>query len=541
MALHGSSQSVPVLPQDQPRRLIVIAWMFASVVVALFIFAYVNISLLGAVRAYVQGESLWSKAQKDAVYALSRYALYADEADYNTYLFALAVNQGDSLARQELSKPQADLEVAHQGFAQGRNHVQDIPGMVFLFRHMRWMPDMERAISLWEAADQHIMDITRVGVRVRAAVLSGTLSKEQSQAFIAELHGINTTLTPLTDAFSFTLGQAARYYTYMVRLLMCAMVLVLLVCSWRFAHRLVRQHESMQAALQRGKSQLENVLQFAPLPLFITRVSDEAIVYLNAPAMAQFKVSWDDAIRMNPRDFYVDGADRDRLIDAARETGTVRGLELHLKDASGKPFWAQYSSQRVHYGGHECLMTALINIDEKKQVHDDLQYRAYHDELTGLPNRAMFMDVLKRALARMERKQGMCSILFLDLDHFKAVNDQLGHEMGDLLLRQVAQRIQACVRSSDMVARLGGDEFLILIEEHDGDAEVRNIAQKILDAVVPVYNLNGQQAEVTASVGISRYPQDGADLNRLIKTADLAMYQAKTHGKNNVQFYRPDN
>ncbi|APW41932.1 sensor domain-containing diguanylate cyclase [Rhodoferax saidenbachensis] len=538
MAPHEPSLSVPVSHNGKRRRLIVIVWMFAAMVVGLFLFAYASITLLSAGRAYVQGEGLWSKGQKDAIYALSRYALYANDADYQTYLTALAVNQGDRIARLELEKAEPDLHVAHAGFVQGRNHPDDIPGMIFLFRQMRNVPEIDKAIHLWTQADQHLEMLTQVGTRIRSIANTRALTKEESQGFLSQLHDINAQLTPLEDGFSSTLGDVARKFTFLILLVMFVLVSVLLAGAYLFSRRLVLQFEAVQDTLQAGKKQLEDVLQFAPLPILITQSSDESVVYINDPALVQFQVNRADMGSMRARDFYVDSADRDRLIAAAQGTGTVRGLELHLKDAQGKPFWAQYSSQRIRYDGQDCLMTALVNIDEKRRVHDDLHYRAYHDELTCLPNRAMFMDALKRTLGRMERKNGMCSILFIDLDHFKAVNDQLGHEMGDLLLQQVAQRIQACVRASDLVARLAGDEFVVLIEEHEGADDARGIAQKILGALGRDYSLSGNTARVTASIGISRYPHDGVELNRLLTSADLAMYQAKTQGKNNVQFYR---
>ena len=170
--------------------------------------------------------------------------------------------------------------------------------------------------------------------------------------------------------------------------------------------------------------------------------------------------------------------------------------------------------------------------------HDELQHRAYHDVLTQLPNRAMFMDAFKRSLHRLERSGGSGSLLFVDLDHFKAVNDTLGHEMGDLLLQQVAQRIQDCVREGDLVARLGGDEFVVLVE---GPDDTHRMAEKILEVLRPDYQLGAHRAHVSASIGVSCFPDDGRELDVLLSAADSAMYRAKTAGRDGVQFYaRPE-
>ena len=487
----------------------------------------------------MEGEGLWSKGQKDAIYALSRYTLYADEPDYQTYLSALAVNQGDRRARLELEKPNPDLNVAYAGLLQGRNHPDDINGMILLFRQFRWVPDIDKAIAIWAMADQHIEELTEVGTRIRAVTNLGALSPEQERHFLSELHAINAKLTPLEDDFSYTLGRVAREMALLIQLVMFALVMALLVGAFVFSRRLVLQNEAFQDALRQSKDQLKNVLQYAPTPIVISRSADEAVVYMNDHGMAQFKVAPTDLAGMRPRDFYANPADRDRFMALLRDSGKVHDLEMQLKDAEGVTFWVQYSSRRITYDGHDCVMTTLVNVDEKKRVHDDLRYRAYHDVLTGLPNRAMFMDSLKRTLGRMERKHGMFSILFIDLDHFKEVNDALGHEMGDLLLQQVAQRIQSSVRASDLVVRFGGDEFVVLIEEHDDADVARRIAQKILDALGLVYDLCGHAAHVTGSIGISRFPQDGSELDSLLSSADLAMYQAKTLGKNNLQFFKP--
>ncbi|OGP01855.1 MAG: hypothetical protein A3E00_02625 [Curvibacter sp. RIFCSPHIGHO2_12_FULL_63_18] len=144
------------------------------------------------------------------------------------------------------------------------------------------------------------------------------------------------------------------------------------------------------------------------------------------------------------------------------------------------------------------------------------------------------MDTLKRSLHRMERSGGTSSLLFIDLDHFKAINDELGHDMGDLLLRQVAQRIQDCVREGDLVARLGGDEFVVLVEGND---DPHRMADKVLNVLRPDYQLGAHTVRITASIGVSCFPQHGTELDTLLSAADFAMYQAKTAGRNGVQFY----
>jgi diguanylate cyclase (GGDEF)-like protein len=166
-----------------------------------------------------------------------------------------------------------------------------------------------------------------------------------------------------------------------------------------------------------------------------------------------------------------------------------------------------------------------------------VEYLAYHDGLTTLPNRRLFSKLLGQSINQAHRYDRHLAVLFLDLDRFKNVNDSLGHEAGDQLLQEVATRLKACLRSSDTVARVGGDEFVALLPELNEEKYVATVAQKILSAVARPFVLLDQEFRVTASIGISTYPQDGLDEQTLIKNADIAMYQAKEKGKNNFQFY----
>jgi diguanylate cyclase (GGDEF)-like protein len=165
------------------------------------------------------------------------------------------------------------------------------------------------------------------------------------------------------------------------------------------------------------------------------------------------------------------------------------------------------------------------------------EYLAYYDSLTALPNRTMFSKLVQQAISLARRGRTPLAVLFVDLDRFKTINDTLGHDAGDLLLQEVAERLQACLRESDTVARLGGDEFVVLLPALRDAADVEVVARKILAATSKSFLVLGREFRVTASVGISTYPQDGEDEQSLMKNADIAMYQAKEDGKNNFRFY----
>jgi diguanylate cyclase (GGDEF)-like protein len=173
----------------------------------------------------------------------------------------------------------------------------------------------------------------------------------------------------------------------------------------------------------------------------------------------------------------------------------------------------------------------------KLQLSRRVEYLACHDGLTGLPNRSMFSKLLTQSISEARRNDRQLAVAFLDLDRFKQINDTLGHDAGDQLLLEFANRLQACVRHSDTVARLGGDEFVVLLPTLEDRNYAATVAQKILATLAGAFNLIGHDFRITASIGISMFPHDGLDEQTLTKNADIAMYRAKEEGKNNFQFY----
>ncbi|TJY61168.1 EAL domain-containing protein [Sinimarinibacterium sp. CAU 1509] len=175
--------------------------------------------------------------------------------------------------------------------------------------------------------------------------------------------------------------------------------------------------------------------------------------------------------------------------------------------------------------------------DERIEHARRLEHLAFHDNLTDLPNRAHFSHLLIQGMQQARRYERKLALLFLDLDHFKVINDSLGHEAGDELLQEIGRRLHGSVRASDIVARLSGDEFVVLLPEIDTPDQVVPVAEKILAAVARPFTLAGQEISVTVSVGVTLFPDDGDDEQTLMKSADVAMYHAKEQGKNNFRFF----
>ena len=183
------------------------------------------------------------------------------------------------------------------------------------------------------------------------------------------------------------------------------------------------------------------------------------------------------------------------------------------------------------------LMRAMRYAIERKHIDRRLLYLAHYDNLTNLPNRTLFRDRMNRALSHAQRTARRVALLFLDLDHFKAINDSLGHDAGDDLLIAVARRLETCVRKNDTVARLGGDEFTAILENIDHADDAAAVAQKIVDTLSRSFCINGQELFVTVSIGIALFPTCGLDPATLIKNADTALYSAKDNGRSCFKFY----
>jgi diguanylate cyclase (GGDEF)-like protein/PAS domain S-box-containing protein len=266
---------------------------------------------------------------------------------------------------------------------------------------------------------------------------------------------------------------------------------------------------------------------------------------------------------VNPRFAEIFGYDAEEIVDHGRFLELIHPEDRlmvganHLKQFNDK----SDSHQRFEYRGirktgeiiyvevltglgsnegRPALIGTLLDITERRQAEQTIRHMAFHDPLTGLPNRLLFLDRVNQALARAERNREILALLFIDLDRFKSVNDSLGHTIGDLLLREAAQRLAGSLRETDTVSRFGGDEFNLLLTQVHNVEETAVVANKILQSMERPYLLDGHELFLTCSIGIAMFPKDGQDAHALIKNADVALYRAKDLGRKNFQFYSAD-
>ena len=231
---------------------------------------------------------------------------------------------------------------------------------------------------------------------------------------------------------------------------------------------------------------------------------------------------------------------------ALETVGNWQG-EIYNRRKNGElfPVWESVTAVRDAEGRLTHLVSHFQDISERKQVQAHIEHLAYHDPLTHLPNRSLLLDRLQQALARYRRRGQYGALLFLDLDQFKAINDSLGHAVGDLLLCEVARRLSGQIRKEDTVARLGGDEFVILLAQLDGSAETavreaRSVAEKVHEIFVEDFSISGYALRVGASIGVTVFPEGDETADEVLRHADIAMYRAKMGGRRTVSFFSPE-
>jgi diguanylate cyclase (GGDEF)-like protein/PAS domain S-box-containing protein len=241
-------------------------------------------------------------------------------------------------------------------------------------------------------------------------------------------------------------------------------------------------------------------------------------------------------------DLYYCASDRDAFITKIKAEGSVTNREMQFRRKNGDRTWVMVNVSLANddSGSGEILEATLVDITERKAAEERARSLAYYDGLTGLPNRTLLRDRLSMALATARRQKHRVALLFLDLDRFKVINDSLGHSVGDLLLQEVAARLNRCAREQDTVARLGGDEFLIVLTKVNDTPDVAVAAERFMDAMTTPFVIRGHSLGLSCSLGISIFPDHGGDGETLMTNADAAMYSAKDVGRNNFQLFTAD-
>ncbi len=270
--------------------------------------------------------------------------------------------------------------------------------------------------------------------------------------------------------------------------------------------------------------------------------------YLNAnPALARiYGHATTDSLMTQlhdiQRQLYVLPGRRTEFIHLMQTEGVVRNFESQVYRRDGSIIWISENARVVRNsdGSVQFYEGTVVDITERKEHDAALEHQANHDSLTGLPNRALMRDRIQQAIDQARRNGRMVAVVFVDLDHFKLINDSLGHHIGDRLLLEVAERLTSCVRGNDSVARQGGDEFVVLLSDQQRQDEILTVVSRLLEVISRPWSNAGEEYGISCSIGVSCYPQDGNDPDTLLRCADAAMYQAKDSGRSTHHFYTPE-
>ena len=296
-------------------------------------------------------------------------------------------------------------------------------------------------------------------------------------------------------------------------------------------------------ALKDSEKLLSDILENVTTYIY-TKDTQSRYLFANRLLRERFDAPMEEIVGYDDHKFFdADTADNMRKEDlrVLQQGETLQTEETSLNILTGvtEVFLSVKLPLRREDGRIYALCGISTNITERKDIEEHMQHMAQYDALTHLPNRALFNDRLHQAIAGAQRNKAHLALMFIDLDKFKPVNDTYGHGVGDLLLKEVALRIQDCLRDSDTAARIGGDEFVILLPTIETEQGALKVGEKIRHFLNQPFELAGHTLKIGSSIGVAVYPEHGSDDKLLIKSADIAMYHAKKNGRNNVKIYQP--
>lgn len=308
-----------------------------------------------------------------------------------------------------------------------------------------------------------------------------------------------------------------------------------------FIEDVTTQRETLEAREQ-AELRYRNIFEHASEGIFQTS-PDGRYLAANSALARIYGYANPEALIANLDDIgrrlYVRRSQRERFRQLMEQQGEALNFESEVYRQDGSRIWISENAHIVRNSAGETLYYegTVQDISERRHYQEQLERQANHDMLTGLPNRILLGDRVEQGIARAARLGYYLTVVFIDLDNFKFINDSLGHGAGDELLKKIAARLQHCVRNSDTVARLGGDEFVLLLNDHFRISTVISHLQRVLDEIAQPVLLSGREFHIGASLGVALYPGDGEDTASLLKHADVAMYAAKNRGRNNFQFF----
>ncbi len=528
-------------------KLLGIILPFVAVVAFQVLLGSLSLYALSAVRAYVAGESLWSKGQKDAIYYLNLYAESQNPQILERYRQAIAVPWGGHELRKALDLPTPDLEAARQGFLQGGNHPDDVNRVVWFYRNFRHISYMERAVDRWAMGDIYLAELDLLAEQMQEVFAEGQADAAQVAAWKSRIARINEYVTPSARAFSDALGAGSRKLLEALLIINLVTAIFLIAIAWRRSARLLSQRQAFADALQQEKERAQITLESIGDAVITTDVAGN-IAYMNPAAeqLTHWNAEHAGGLPLAALFSLLDEQSADgnqNLVDQVLQ-GNLKGGTEHtrlIQRLDGSTVSVNLVGSPILTDGQVSgIVLVLHDMTQERQYIANLSWQATHDALTGLANRREFEYRLELALNALARAPGKCTLMFLDLDQFKVVNDTCGHAAGDELLRHICAVLQAGLREGDTLARLGGDEFGVLLENCPPE-QAEKIAEYLRQSVQNLpFIWKGRPFITTVSVGLVHIVQGPNTLESSLRAADMACYMAKEKGRNRVQVYHVD-
>jgi diguanylate cyclase (GGDEF)-like protein/PAS domain S-box-containing protein len=294
-----------------------------------------------------------------------------------------------------------------------------------------------------------------------------------------------------------------------------------------------------ELAIRESEERIRHVFDAAPVALILSRAKDNLVLLANSVAARLFEVPLELVVGQSTPSYWIDTNERDRIaLELVRE-GHADTLVTRLRTATGREFWGMLSARRIQYEGEVCFLVGVADVTAQKEAEEALRDQATRDALTGVPNRRKLVEIAEIEMSRARRSGRPLSVAMLDVDHFKRVNDDHGHPVGDQMLALLAEGSKHELRAADVLARVGGEEFAILFPDTDADG-ARAVAERLREhlASVSVTAPSGLEVTVTVSIGVAEI-EEAEDFDTLLGRADAALYKAKHLGRNRVELAGP--
>jgi diguanylate cyclase (GGDEF)-like protein/PAS domain S-box-containing protein len=529
-------------PMCAKHRLLRLVSPFVAVVLFQAFLASLSLEVLSSVRAYVGAEGLWSKGQKDAIHFISLYSDTGEEHFFSRFKVAVAIPLSDRAARYALEQWTPDLNAARDGFMGGGNHPDDIPGMIRLFRYFQDAPYMAAAIRHWKETDPFLDQLASLGEAIHEEFSTSPGIAGRAEVRKEQIDLIDRRLAPIARAFSESLGEGSRSIKFllMVANLLSAILLVFLIV-WH-TRKMMKQRLTFEDALKVEKEQAQVTLASLGEAVISTD-ADGRLEYMNPMAERLTGCTTAEARGLPLSSLFsiadeITGETNGQLINQSLCEGVTLDRQLLIRHDSSEVAVSIIGAPLHSNGKAAGAVLVLHDMTSEREFVARLSWQASHDALTGIVNRREFEIRLGKALGKLSHRPGENSLMFLDLDQFKVVNDTCGHAAGDQLLRQTSALLQENLAAGGLLARLGGDEFGVLLENCDAKSAV-GVAERLRLAVQELrFVWNGCAFNISVSIGLVHVAEAGA-IEEALRAADMACYTAKEKGRNRVQVYHP--